>query len=82
MEAIVDIETTRIENNTIESINTIHCIVAKHYKTGEVREWVGDQCQEFGEWSKRISKFIMHNGISFDAPLLNKITGSNISPSS
>ena len=54
MEATVDIETTRIKNKTIESIDTIHCIVAKHYRTGEVREWVGNQCQEFGEWSKRI----------------------------
>jgi DNA polymerase-1 len=74
MEAIVDIETDALD------ASTIHCIVAKHYQTGEMRQWIGDQCQEFGEWSKRISKFIMHNGISFDAPILNKLTGSAIAP--
>ena len=74
MEAIVDIETDALD------ASTIHCIVAKHYQTGEMRQWIGDQCQEFGEWSKRISKFIMHNGISFDAPILNKLTGSTIAP--
>jgi len=74
MEAIVDIETDDLD------ASTIHCIVAKHYQTGEMRQWIGDQCQEFGEWSKRISKFIMHNGISFDAPILNKLTGSTIAP--
>jgi DNA polymerase I-like protein with 3'-5' exonuclease and polymerase domains len=74
MEAIVDIETDALD------ASMIHCIVAKHYQTGEMRQWIGDQCQEFGEWSKRISKFIMHNGISFDAPILNKLTGSAIAP--
>jgi DNA polymerase-1 len=74
MEAIVDIETDDLD------ASIIHCIVAKHYQTGEMRQWIGNQCQEFGEWSKRISKFIMHNGISFDAPILNKLTGSAIAP--
>ena len=73
--AVVDIETDSLD------ASRIHCIVAQHYKTGEMREWVGDQCKEFGQWSKKIDTFIMHNGLSFDAPILNKLTGSKISSS-
>ena len=74
MKAVVDIETDAI------NAKRIYCIVAQHYETGEIRKWVGDECKEFGEWSKKIDQFIMHNGISFDAPLLNKFTGSSILP--
>ena len=74
MKAVVDIETDAI------NAKRIYCIVAQHYETGEIRKWVGDECKEFGEWSKKIDQFILHNGISFDAPLLNKFTGSSISP--
>jgi len=74
MKAVVDIETDAID------AKKIHCIVAQQYETGEVRKWIGDECKEFGEWSKKIDQFIMHNGISFDAPLLNKFTGSSITP--
>jgi DNA polymerase-1 len=72
MRAVVDIETDAI------NATKIHCIVARRADTGETRHWIGDQCREFGEWSKKIDTFIMHNGISFDAPLLNKFTGSDI----
>jgi|TARA_R110001583_G_scaffold30517_2_gene105489 DNA polymerase I-like protein with 3'-5' exonuclease and polymerase domains len=72
MKAVVDIET--------DSLNAkeIHCIVAKEYDTGKTRQWVQGECGEFREWSKRIDTFIMHNGISFDAPVLNRLTGSDI----
>ena len=72
--AVVDIETDSLD------ASRIHCIVAQHYHTGEMREWIGDQCKEFGEWSKKIDTFIMHNGLSCDAPVLNRLTGSRISP--
>ena len=72
MRAVVDIETDAI------NATKIHCIVARRADTGETRHWIGDECREFGEWSKKIDTFIMHNGISFDAPLLNKFTGSDI----
>ena len=70
--AIVDIET--------DSLNAtkIHCIVARCYKTNKVKTWVGQECKDFGVWSNQINTFIMHNGISFDAPVLNRLTGSNI----
>ena len=70
--AIVDIET--------DSLNAtkIHCIVARSYKTNKVKAWVGQECSEFAGWSQQIDTFIMHNGISFDAPVLNRLLGCNI----
>lgn len=70
--AIVDIET--------DSLNAtkIHCIVARSYKTNKVKAWVGQECSEFASWSQQIDTFIMHNGISFDAPVLNRLLGCNI----
>jgi len=70
--AIVDIETDAIE------ANTIHCIVARCYSTNEEKVWVQEECEQFREWSSRINNFIMHNGISFDAPILNRLASSNI----
>jgi len=70
--AIVDIET--------DSLNAkkIHCIVARSYETNKVKTWVGQECSEFASWSQQIDTFIMHNGISFDAPVLNRLLGCNI----
>ena len=70
--AIVDIET--------DSLNAtkIHCIVARSYEGNKVKAWVGQECSEFAGWSQQIDTFIMHNGISFDAPVLNRLLGCNI----
>ena len=69
--AVVDIETDSLDPTKI------HCIVADPLIEPTVT-WVGDECKKFADWSKSIDQFIMHNGISFDAPVLNKLTGSNI----
>jgi len=69
---IVDIETDSL------TATKIHCIVARCYKTNKVKTWVGQECKDFAVWSNQIDTFIMHNGISFDAPVLNRLTGSNI----
>ena len=55
----------------------IHCIVASSI-SGKQKVWIEDECQQFSDWSRQIDQFIMHNGISFDAPILNRLTGSNI----
>ena len=70
--AVVDIETDSLD------ANVIHCIVARNYKTNKEKVWIGDDCKNFGPWSKQIDQFIMHNGVSFDAPILNRLTGSSI----
>ena len=86
--AIVDIETNGLKEAvikngkiTIPKATKIHCIVAKCYDTGRTKTWVQDECKQFAEWSKLIDTFIMHNGLSFDAPLLNKFTNSDIKAS-
>ena len=86
--AVVDIETNGLKEAVIKNGNLlipkatkIHCIVAKCYDTGRIKTWVEEECKQFAEWSKLIDTFIMHNGLSFDAPLLNKFTNSDIKPS-
>ena len=76
MAAIVDIETNGFKDSATE----IHCIVAKCPKTNTIKHWVQKECKDFKDWSKNIDTFVMHNGLSFDAPLLNKFTGSSIQP--
>jgi len=34
----------------------------------------------FKNWAKQVDKFIMHNGLSFDAPVLNRLLGTEIVP--
>ena len=69
--AVVDIETDKLD------ATKIHCIVASSI-SGKQKVWIEDECQQFSDWSRQIDQFIMHNGISFDAPILNRLTGSNI----
>ena len=69
--AIVDIETDGFD------ATKIHCIVASSV-SGKQKVWIENECSQFADWSKQIDQFIMHNGISFDAPILNRLTGSNI----
>ena len=70
--AIVDIETDSLD------ATKIHCIVARSYESNKVKAWVGQECSEFASWSQQIDTFVMHNGISFDAPVLNRLLGCNI----
>ena len=70
--AVVDIETDGL------NATQIHCIVACEYETGKEKVWVQDDCSQFAAWSEKIDTFIMHNGVSFDAPTLNRLTGSKI----
>ena len=72
--AIVDIETDSL------NAKVIHCIVAKSPDTGNIKTWTGSDCYKFAGWATQIDEFIMHNGISFDAPILNKLIGSSIKP--
>ena len=74
MKAVVDIETDSLD------ATKIHCIVAQHYLTGETRQWIGEECLQFGEWSGKIDQFIMHNGLSFDGPILNRLANARIKP--
>ena len=73
MEVVLDIETDSLD------AKEIYCIVAKERVSGKVHVWKEHQCYEtFPVFAKRVSKFIMHNGISFDADVLNRLTSCNI----
>jgi len=75
MRAVVDIET--------DSLNPtkVHCVVAKDVDTGKVYPFSPDMIHGFRDWSHGVDKFIMHNGLSFDAPILNKLLNTNIKSS-
>ena len=72
MNVILDIETDGLD------ANKIHCIVAKDIDTSQVHVWDHDNLDKFKPWSSTVDKFIMHNGISFDAPALNRLLSTNI----
>ena len=75
MRAIVDIETDSLD------ATKVHCIVAKDIDSGRVYPFPPDLVTEFKSWSLGVKQFIMHNGLSFDAPVLNRLLGTNIKPS-
>ena len=77
MKCVVDIETDGLINN----VTTVHCIVAKDVETNEVYSFVEEECYgKFKEFSKHIDQFIMHNGVNFDARILNNFNITTISP--
>jgi DNA polymerase I len=75
MKHVVDIEADSLQPSTI------HCIVAKNVETGKVYTFRERECiNNWPSFSKQnITSYVMHNGISFDAPALNRLTGTRIS---
>ena len=74
MKVVLDIETDQLD------ASVVNCIVAKNIDTNLVTVFDPDNMHVFKNWSKNIEQYIMHNGLSFDAPILNKFTGSSIKP--
>jgi DNA polymerase I-like protein with 3'-5' exonuclease and polymerase domains len=74
MKVILDIETDGFNPSKI------HCIVAKNIDTNVVTVFDPDNMYSFNNWAKNVDKFIMHNGLSFDAPVMNRLLGTNITP--
>ena len=75
MRAVVDIETDSLD------ATKVHCIVAKDIDSGRVYPFPPDMIHGFRDWSRGVKQFIMHNGLSFDAPVCNRLLGTNIKPS-
>jgi DNA polymerase-1 len=72
-EVILDIETDDL------NATKVYCIVAKDISSGKIYSWKESGCyNEFPNFAKTVTKFIMHNGISFDAPTLNRLVGTKI----
>jgi len=72
MRAIVDIETDSLD------ATKVHCIVAKDIDSGRVYPFPPNLLHEFRDWSLGVKQFIMHNGLIFDAPVLNRLLGTKI----
>ena len=69
MRIVLDIETNLAHDK-------IHLVVTKDIDNGEVRTWkVADNLREY---LKGVSLIVMHNGISFDAPVLNRLWKTKI----
>ena len=75
MKVVLDIETDQLD------ASVVNCIVAKNIDTNLVTVFDPDNMHVFKNWSKNIEQYIMHNGLSFDAPVLNRLLGTNIKPS-
>ena len=75
MKVVLDIETDQI-NATV-----VNCIVAKDIETNVSTVFDPSNMHVFKNWSKDIDQYIMHNGLSFDAPVLNRLLGTSIKPS-
>ena len=64
MSVVLDIETDAID------ATKIHCIVAYDIESKKPYTFVGDECYvKFPNFARSVSQFVMHNGISFDAPV-------------
>jgi DNA polymerase I-like protein with 3'-5' exonuclease and polymerase domains len=69
MRIVLDIETNLAHDK-------IHLVVTKDIDTGEVKSWkVADSLREY---LKDVSLIVFHNGISFDAPVLNRLWKTKI----
>ena len=75
MKVVLDIETDQLD------ASVINCIVAKNIDTNVFTVFDPSNMHVFKNWSKDIDKYIMHNGLSFDAPVLNRLLGVEIKPS-
>ena len=66
---VLDIETTLDHN-------TIWCCVTLHRETNDITVW--RSAQGLKEYLNNATSIIFHNGLSFDAPLLNRLWGTQI----
>lgn len=69
MRVVLDIETNLAHDK-------IHVVVTKDIDTGEVNLWRA--ADNLREYLKGVSLIVMHNGISFDAPVLNRLWKTKI----
>ena len=79
MKCVLDIET----NGFLDEATNVHCIVAYDIDGKKPYVFKGDECRvRFPNFARNVSQFIMHNGLSFDAPMLNKLCGTEIKDNS
>ena len=69
MRIVLDIETNLAHDK-------IHVVVTKDIDTGEVKLWKA--ADNLREYLKGVSLIVFHNGIAFDAPVLNRLWKTKI----
>lgn len=72
---VLDIETDEIP------VTKLHIICCMDFETGDTKEFINpEQFKEFVDFhnSDPERKYIMHNGVGFDAPVLKKLLGVEI----
>ena len=74
MKVVCDIETDALD------AKIIHCIVCKDIDTGTRWSFFNESLTDFKEFAKDVDHWIGHNFLSFDAPVLNRLMGTSISP--
>jgi DNA polymerase I len=74
MRVVADIETDALD------ATVIHCIVCKDIDTGTRWSFFNESLTDFKEFAKDVDHWIGHNFLSFDAPVLNRLMGTSISP--
>ena len=60
-------------NGLLDTATTVHCGVFKDRDTGEVIQFRPSQIQEMLQYMDSIDVLIIHNGIGYDWPLLEKL---------
>ena len=72
---VLDIETDDLE------ATKIHCICCMDFETGETKEFI-DNYDEFVAFhdADPTRIYIMHNGVSFDGPVMCKLLGIELPP--
>jgi len=69
MQLVIDVET----NGFLDTLNKVHCIVAKDVETEKVYSFKPDELDKALELLRQAKKLIGHNITKFDLPALNKI---------
>jgi DNA polymerase I-like protein with 3'-5' exonuclease and polymerase domains len=70
---IVDLET----NGLLEEVTKIHCLVINDMDNNKIHTFVGDKVEEgireIAKLSTTGNKLVMHNGIKYDIPVIQKL---------
>lgn len=79
----MDIETNSIVNNWVLGVSRIWVIVAKPVDGGSVRVFRNVDsdpivAKVFKDYCKTVTKFVFHNGLQFDVPVINNILGCEV----
>ena len=74
MRTVLDIETDSLD------AKNIHCVVAKNIDENKTYSFVGEDCYTKlpNFINNHCKEIIMHNGVSFDAPVLNRLLNTKI----